>query len=244
MKKLALIIMAACFVLAACKKDDKNSNGGNGNPDNPDPGTTSGLVSQIINYEETVNDYKYDSQNRLISITQDNEPYATFTYVSANKIEARLGDDNFILTLNSDGYITNLQSDYGYSVVYEYENGYLKKETDETGVTSIYFWENGNLIKEQTTFPGIGTNTYTYSYGTAPYKETNIAIWAPPMSEFFFDIPVTFFGKRSKNLATSMVGRNESEYYRYVTNAEGYVTKVYLKEGDSAEKLWLEVKYK
>jgi len=237
MKKLFVIfsfLLSLCLVTLvfnSCKKDK--------NTDNPTGGDgTSGLVSRIVDEDGYWLNYLYDSQNRLTSIIKEDGENLTFSYPFSNTIIIDRGVDVLTLTLNSDGYIIKLETDWNL-ITYEYDNGYLVKETEDDGTFYNYLWENGNL-KSVTDNQG----TTTFSYGTTPYKESNIAIWSPPMNDWFFELPVTIFGKRSKNLATSVTHDGKTRDIRYEINPNGYVTKVYNNPWGSTDGLWLEVKYK
>ena len=220
------------------KKGGGGSGGGGG---------TSGLVSRINFDDGSFIDYKYDSQNRLISaVMNNNETLSTLTYPSANKVEAVLEGEKWVFTLNGEGCVTKAQGEE-YDWLYEYENGYLTKTTQIWG-GSVLDWESGNLklISEQD-----GPNTETYSYGSTPNKETSISAWASPLIEVWsYQLPSAFFGKKSQNLATSNTYSNGSvtttTTYSYVTNTNGYVTKAtYTRIDDGSTKTgWLEVIYK
>ena len=242
---LNYLVIAAVLVLAAfsgCKKEEVNSGNNTG---------TSNLVSKVLlsGGEDGTFEYHYDNQNRITSITFNGNAYMTITYPDANTIRIDVGGDfSFIFTKNNDGYVTK----YGYifnnlgitplAETFEYENGYLKKYEYESGEYSDYgyfhcVWENANLISD-------GKNSY--SYGTTLFKETNIA----PYFNFAYipfygqiPIPISWFGKTSKNLMETLTyTEGEDAYissYTYETNAEGYVTKVF-----NNGELEYEIKYK
>ena len=203
----------------------------------------SGLVKRIIFHEKgSIPDtlkYIYDTQNRLIAITKNDWSYVHIDYPTANTIEVR--DDwnqSSEFTLNNDGHVTKIEYEYE-SEIFEYENGYLKKITRKNGntvySTIAYTWENGNLMSWK--YSNVGKN---FSYGTTLYKEANVAPYMtvlpyipyPPTLTFDPNwlLPVAWFGKCSKNLPTST--------YKYETNSNGYVTKVY-----RTDDLFLEIQY-
>ena len=256
--------MILMTVFVACDKNgDDNSNNPNNpsnpnnpnNPDNPNNPTVK-LVSYIIINGDILN-YNYDAQNRLTSaVFHNNDTLATYTYVSANTIHVVWEGKKRILTLNSDGYIIKDQTNHG-DYLFEYENDYLKKSSYNNNgkeeSSSNFVWENGNLISEQYKDEfGSVIRTETYSYGTIPYKATNISPCAMPMMEYDWILPTSYFGKRTPQyLVSSIVINSIYEYengksssYRYETNANGYVTKVYVKEDTQEEELWYEIKYK
>ena len=145
--------------------------------------------------------------------------------------------------MNEEGYLikTNIGS---YVITYEYLNGYLQKEEAVGGRFGRSFtWENDNLISMIEYWDDGDIFTTTYSYGTAPNKESNVAPWSPPAIDepgFYLALPSNWFGKTSKNLVSSDIGETS---YRYETNANGYVTKVYSTR-NGTESLKFEVQYK
>jgi len=197
------------------------------------------LVSSILVYGgEVSTNFTYDAQNRLSSI-DFGYTVVQITYPSANTLRAIFEGEEWIFTLNNDGHIVKMKYPDGNEELYEYENGYLKK----TEGSINWIWENGNLKSVQ--WDGGG---WTFSYNATISKETNIAPWTTPMlgvggfyEGFYAYFPSAYFGKSSKNLVSSVNGRGT---YRYETNLDGYVTKVYEKLDGSAEKLLCEIQYK
>jgi len=203
----------------------------------PEPSNPA-LVSRILLGGDIPIDFIYDAQNQLSSI---NFGYTVvqLTYPSANTLLAIFEGEEWVFTLNNDGHIIKMEYPGGGGVLYEYENGYLKKSEGYID----YVWENGNLKSVQ--WESFG---FTFSYNTIHSKETNIAPWTTPMLSvggfnegFYAYFPSAFFGKSSKNLVSSANDIN----FRYETNADGYVTKVYQQEVDELEEyLMYEIQYK
>jgi hypothetical protein len=202
------------------------------------------LVSRILFYGVAPYDFTYDTQNRVTSIS-GSESSIPITYPSANTMVAIFEGEEWIFTLNSDGHIVKMRYPDGYEQTYEYEYGYLKKGEDVD-----WIWENGNLVSVP--WEG-GGETYTYS--TILSKETNIAPWTTPMllicghgEAFYRFFPSTYFGKSSKYLVSSVTRDDNQREYRYETNADGYVTKVYQPwvddDGNTWENLLYEIQYK
>jgi len=212
-------------------------------------GDEQAIVSSITDvWNEEAIYFTYDAQNRLTSVNWDGN-YYTITYPSSNSIRVIMEGTEFMYTLNNDGNIVKCCVE-GECWNYEYENGYLKRELHDNGDYIInYIWENGNLKSKQE--DGYST---TYSYGSTPYKEANIAPYSLPPSGFLeegdsylnFILPKAYFGKQSKNLVTSKntnIPYGDNATYRYQTNSDGYVTKVYTDWG-WGEELRFEIRYK
>jgi hypothetical protein len=152
---------------------------------------------------------------------------------------------DWIFTLNGDGYVINLNiSGTGQGCDYEYQDGYLVRENLGGGSEVIYTWENENLKSTQNFWDGEEERIAMYSYNSVLNKEVNIMPWATPMIDdpgYLTLVPSKWFGKKSKHLMSSV---NNEYNYRYETNAGGYVSKVYLKEGNDTEFLLFDVQYK
>jgi len=258
---LVIAVFAISAAFTSCEKknnDDKNNNGNNtGNPDsldNPNTGN-SNIVSRLICYNvfeggKVTIDYTYDNQNRPSKINFNGNSWMSFSYPSTDKIQIGENGTTLTFTLNNDGYVIKTDVDYDGSL-YEYLNGYLQKEIIEGkyGSSTHFTWGNSNLLSVICEDWEGKIDTTTYSYGTLPNKESNIAPWSPPTFEdfgLFLVLPSNWFGKTSKNLVSSM-NYNDSwgESYRYETNSNGYVTKVYttsIKSG--TESLKFEIQYK
>ena len=244
----AVLLSMASLILAftACKKDDSITILEEDNPV---------LVSSIHCYYCASADFDYDEQNRLSSIRYEDGTLIPITYPSANTIVAIVPDPiyggEYVFTLNNDGRIVKIKRPDGFEEFYEYENGYLKK--GGAGV-AICTWENGNL--KSILFEDYD-DTFTYSYSATLSKVPNIAPWTTPMAiigdggeNFYHFFPSAYFGKSSKNLVASEI-RNDiiENSYRYETNADGYVTKIYntmtwIETGQTVEYLWCEIEYK
>jgi hypothetical protein len=208
------------------------------------------LVSRIKRYGLQPVDFVYDAQNRLSSIKYESEHIITITYPSTNTIIANDGYEEYVFTLNNDGYVVKIKRSSGFEELFEYENGYLKKGTGDGGGGANCIWENGNLKSVQLENYG---ETFTYSYNTNLSKLANISSWTTPMlvigdgGEFFYHFfPSAYFGKSSKNLVSSVSRNGNLQNCRYETNTDGYVTKVYYTDYDdlSQEHIEFEIYYK
>jgi hypothetical protein len=256
---LAACLAVSMMMFSGCDKDNPNS------PDDPEkpeiPGNSSTrLVSYLFTSERDVSDctynYEYDSQNRLSKITAAGGANAgvwNVTYPTASTIRYQNGDKYQLLTKNSQGYVTNFESNNPMSItqVLEYENGYLSKTTTVAmGITTInnYTWSNGILNVIEQRMSGIVVKKSTFSYNTTANKECYISPWVTSHQGNWYS-PTSFCGKMSPNLASSeaqemiMMGTTNITY-RYETDAQGYVTKVHVKEGSGSESLLYEVRYK
>lgn len=257
MKKILIYLMTAIvamvMIFSACEREnyeevdsENDTGGGGGGGENKQA-----LVSSIFDMagEETIS-FTYDAQNRLSSVNWDDGDNIIFTYPSNNSIRVIMWGSEYMFTLNNDGYIVKCCAE-GECWNYEYENGYLKREVYDNGNYIVnYTWENGNLKSRQD-----NEGYYrTYSYGTTPYKEANIAPYSLPPASFLDEgdmyihaiLPKAYFGKRSKYLITSKNTNMPYDFnakYRYQTNSDGYVTKVYW-ELEGEEDLRFEIQYK
>jgi hypothetical protein len=248
---LATVAIMVATVFVACDKGNGNGND-NGKGSGTDTTSTGGggtngggtggggtgngnsnLVSRIILDGDETFDYTYDAQNRVTAIKLDGEPFLTFTYTSNTVRVGGEGSLGEVYTLNSDGSASKCEiSSEKYTENFEYENGYLKKITTSEGRTFNCTWSDGNLVS-------VGNVTYTY--GTDLYKEANVTPYTPLIwGEINDCYPSAWRGKRSKNLPTA----EGDETYRYETNANGYVTKVYTRYKGGKEELLWEIQYK
>jgi hypothetical protein len=185
-------------------------------------------------------DFDYDAQNRLSSVNFGNT-IVSFTYPSVNSMIAIVEGEEWVFSLNNDGYATSISYPWDETCSFEYENGYLKR-TD--GCT--FTWEDGNLKTEEWEGGGGTMNSYT----TTPYKEANIALWMLPMyiggdiEAYVAYFSSTLFGKSSKCLISSRNRNGEQRNYRYELNANGYVTKVFITYDKTEEYMLCEIFYK
>jgi hypothetical protein len=215
--------------------------------------TSGGGGSQTVKLVSTLYDsrfggatyqYEYDTQNRITKITSGSE-VNTVTYPNSSSVSYNMSGTGILtLTLNSSGYVTNW-SHLGMTQTYEYEDGYLKKHIAQTaGVTMNYQWNNNGVVS-RTHVQGSTTTTYTFAYTTTPNKASNIAPWSVSSFGSWY-IPADYWGKRTQSLMSSEVQSNPSSTttYRYETDSDGFVTKVYSKENSNPESLLFEVTYK
>jgi len=243
-------------VCVSCKKN-------NGEVDSDKPDNPNKLVSYIYDRNTCVRYYyEYDNQNRLSKITiteyadfngdgedeEGNSWVYIVTYPSANTIYYDFGDDDImILTLNNEGKMIKCDN-IGRIDMFEYEGEYLKKHTSSmNAMENNYFWNDGGIdsmvCKYQSYNDEIITYTSTYTYCSVPDKEYSIAPWKFPSFGRVF--PSCLLGKSTSYLLSSEIFEDDSSInYRYETNAEGYVTKVYLEDRNHFERLLFEVKYK
>jgi hypothetical protein len=221
-------------------------------------GSSAGLVTYLYTSNEggVTYNYEYDNQNRITKVTISGGVLAgvmNTTYPSANTIRYDHSSKGYyyILTKGSNGYVTGYEgnlSGFEMKQTLDYVDGFLSKTTTNTGLATVvntYTWSNGRLNTIEYAALGLAVNKTTFSYGTTPNKESSISPWVTSHLGNTFT-PTAFCGKMSPNLVTSETWTNpaKSVTYRYETNAEGYVTKVYTNENSAAEALLYEVRYK
>jgi len=244
--KIGVTCLSVCMMFSSC--DENNGNDPN-NPDNPDNPTTR-LVSSLYDsrFGEDTYVYAYDNQNRITQITKNNGTIYKVSYPSANTVIYDMVNNIFTLTLNSDGRVIHWEDNGTMTQTYEYDNGYFKKHiVTAVGIvtqTDSYIWSGSNVdARNREALTSKSKTTFTYT--TISNKTSNIAPWSVTSYGSWY-IPADFWGKRTQNLMSSEKQDNPSVTitYRYETDKDGYVTKVYSKENNSAEKLLFEVKYK
>ena len=243
----AAMTLAACIELPADPDDGGGDNGGGGdNPSNPSVRLVSSLYDS--RFGEDTYTYTYDSQNRISQISKNNGKVYKVTYPSANTIVYDMTDNIFTLTLNSDGRVIKWQDAGTVNQVYEYDNGYFKKHTvTAAGIVTqadTYIW-NGNNVDARDRVELTSKSKTTFTYTTTSNKTCNIAPWSVTSYGSWY-IPADCWGKRTQYLMSTEKQDNPSTTttYRYETDKDGYVTKVYTKVDNGAEKLLFEAKYK
>ena len=218
------------------------------------------LVSSIVPYSYSPithenkpglpTEYQYDAQKRLIKITENVTStisyVTTFTYPSANTIIRTKEWNEYTLTLNDDGSIASgIDIDGGMTYTYTYLNGYLQK-----GVwgdyTNTFTWQNGNIKTFSTVYMSYPPSTYEYEYSTMQNKPTSIDLGVDlTMKQGFIEEAVRgWHGKSTANLISKMiVSGGHSETYRYETDSDGYVLKIFLNDGSNPEYLYRVINY-
>jgi YD repeat-containing protein len=249
-------LAAAMVLFSGCEKDN--------DPDNPDNPTNPTIRLVVYLYDAAEGsgtyNYEYDNQNRLTKITATGGEHAgvwTVTYPSSTTARYVNASDNMLFTKNNQGYTVKYEANVkGVKVNQdlEYTDGYLTKTTNEiAGVTIIntYVWSNGKLDALEMRMPLLPTpvEKAIFAYTTTPNKECSISPWTISHDAGNWMCPASWAGKMSPNLVSSktterlMMGSSTTTY-RYETDEQGYVTKVYAKEGAAAEFLLYEFKYK
>jgi len=113
-------------------------------------------------------------------------------------------------------------------------------------------WSNGNIVTmtEKSTFPTVPLyntdRTFTVEYGTTPNKPTSIdlAYAFVVFKDFMGAVHYGWLGKSTQYLPTKvMYGSNYVVNYRYETNSEGYVVKIFRKEDSGNEQLYCTISY-
>ena len=134
-----------------------------------------------------------------------------------------------------------------------YANGYLQK-TELSSLILYYTWDNGNMktvtgTSEFVLLPDLSPQTYsftsTYEYGTTPNKPSSIELVSLPLADNF---PRGWYGKSSrylpsKSTRTIMDELVHVETYRYETDEDGYVTKIFVRKNDAEEELLKVIQY-
>jgi len=263
LRKVAIIACLAgtSIVFSGCEKENNDNGDDSDKTNNP----TEKLVSYICDRSIAVRYYyEYDNLNRLSKVTATE--YADFngdgedeegmswvhiiTYPSANTIYYDCGDDKTILTLNNEGKMIKCVNG-NRTDMFEYEDEYLKKLTNIRNSIDTseynYFWNNGkidSMVCEYRRYDSKSTFTATYTYSSVPYKECSISPWEFPNFGNVFSSRL--LGKNTPYLLSSEIfDDGETINYRYETDAEGYVTKVYRENNKiDGERLYFEVKYK
>jgi hypothetical protein len=134
---------------------------------------------------------------------------------------------------------------------------YVDGEQPVTSTNTItYTWENGNATR--ITIDRIydknpqdnSTETYICEYGTLPNKAISIDFaHSFLLLEDVGLVHYGWFGKSTKNLPAKVTVKQSGEpdtviTYRYETDGEGYVTKIYNRYNSETERLMASVQYK
>lgn len=227
MKKLFLLLMMPLLAIPfySCSSDD----------DDDFPNGKAKLLKEIIYDDEEKQIFEYDSEQRLIKVTDKyvNETrIITITYGS-NAITCKEGSSEEIFTLDNEGYVTKIvyKNGYknGYYTEFKYADGYLSetKEYNNEGKlqnTYLYTWSNGNLIK-------IVDERYTTTY-TYDNKENKLGFNDNAIVDYSdFIWLFKFKGMTNKN---HQIGGSNDDWIctcEYTFDNDGYPTQLILKEG-------------
>ena len=254
------ICLAGMTMFSGCDKEKKDD------PDSGETPTTNvRLVKEVVFFnDEYIVEYDYDAQNRITKISgvgYGGSYMSTFSYPSVNTMFVHSSDGTETIMLNNDGSI-RLNGEESYT----YVNGYLQKEEwswnpnsgyegDIATATRTYTWENENITKYVYDLQYSVTSEYNrtwtgiHEYGELPNKATSI-----DFGHFLLQgdgipyPPHGWWGKSIAKLPTKASvmgdGRLVLVSYRYETDAEGYITKVYQTWDGKAEELWISIHYK
>ncbi|MBO4603608.1 MAG: hypothetical protein J5651_10670 [Salinivirgaceae bacterium] len=256
MKKLLNYGMIAClmaaFVFAGCKKDDDDENAETVN-------TLPKKVTKIVEtieyiFDETIEtsiyNYYFDENGRLTKdeyfrngelkesdtyqYTENSIKYDDVTCSVEKGRISQLAHDNQLVKFNysADGYLLS----YSYSHKYE----------GKTYTSDLkYTYENGNIVKIENDEYG-DLYIVEYSYGNT-LNNLNVDLF------FIYEdmMPFTgYFGKRVKNLPSSMVGKSiedgktevdKTTTFTYIYDGE-YLTKIEESQ-DDGDKITYEIFY-
>ncbi len=231
--KLTFTLLAFTLLFTACKKDDKNLH--------KDKKLAS-LVSPPNNQgEQVIINYKYDDQERLIEIAQEN-PYLvffTFTYMPDGRVEKIKA-------------LTDLQSQLytDYTFFYENESKIPNRmrysgavptyTTDVVNIDNTLFWNNGNADEfvlegvnaANNTFQSlvVGNTTYTLHFtnqlknGLATQGALNIPL---AMTKDYTGLLV-YFGLQLNSQPITRLETSDGglHNWQYETDAASYITKL------------------
>ncbi|MDR3235830.1 MAG: DUF4595 domain-containing protein [Prevotellaceae bacterium] len=270
MKKINVIYaslwLTAAVFLAGCNPDDPAEVAvGNGNGEDT---AVVKLASRIdVGYHDSEvyaaavggHEFEYDSLRRVvkwrITYVQYDSPFVlTLTYPTSGTVEIngsgngatvrfiyKLDGDGNVVSMNNTGYYHWTYGD-GYLVKYEYAEGVQLSDTD-------YTWENGNLTAIKRTYYDGGSHsegqqTAALEYGAMLNKPCGVdLLWLIVGAN---DPIEGWFGKSSKNLPEKIIVEDAVNpiVYRYETDGDGYVEKVYVKGIVEEEVLRYVISYK
>ncbi|MDR3236409.1 MAG: hypothetical protein LBT48_06790 [Prevotellaceae bacterium] len=232
--------LTVAMFFASCNPDDPAGEGRN----------SVKLVSRIEIYEyeyevliekyTRIYEFDYDAQNRMARFARNDltsQAFAAITYPTSSTIAISNGA---VCTLNGDGNVVSTNNSDEYWI---YENGYLAKyvysglygESDKNIAIESYTWENGNLAALKTEYKTTNDSDWErierIEYSTISNKPCSIDLLPLIVSGGIVN-PIGWYGKSSKNLPNKMDkwSNGDMTFYRYETNADGYVEKIYVKE--------------
>ena len=228
--------------------------------------TTVRLVKSVDFGNGEFYEFEYDAKNRITKMI-NSEGNATYSYPNANTIVVTFGSETETRSLNSDG---SLSSHFGEkNIPLIYDNGYLQKMmgTNEDVPTNFpdgqggtvsaittYTWENKNMTKRVSDIKYSSapqhnyTRTYIYEYGILPNKATSIDLYFSFTGQGLGPVPYGLLGKSTTNFPTKCTIKRVGETdivrtFRYETDTNGYVTKMYESYNGGKESM-VDIQYK
>lgn len=230
LKSLLCALGLSALFLVSCGNENEPTNPGGGGIVPPVHTDSSKLVTSMVQkgyYEESIYDFTYDSDNRLIRVDYE-DTYNTFSYseiISYFPIKFIIDYREYSIesreiNLNENGYISYCKfydSDDGKDVEYmcEYNGGYIvKSQIKRKGYwnENIYTWENGNLIKMQNNFEDLNEGTagsYLFNYSYSEKSSINSGVYFPNWYyEEYFMLVGGFLGKTTAQVPVSVEVKN------------------------------------
>ena len=250
-----LLLMAASFNACTEKPEidddienngDNNQNGDENNDNNDqngDENNGSGTNSNVKLVKSIKNDnvnleFEYDSQNRLVKANMWGTVYLYSYNGDTMTVTDTEYEDEYVMTLNADGFVTSFDFDGDCNVSNTYNNGYISKITtawdkyDER--YNDFVWDNGLLSSITTTY---SENTdflikWSFSYDNVQPTPINIDIIHLFFDPFGDDFGVTclgFFGKQSRLYPVKVNLDDDGDKYEisidYKFNTDGTIAK-------------------
>ena len=170
--KLSWLLVAVASVCSMCKKDDAQNGGAM-----PVVPSVNCRVIQFDRQNSPTHFYEYDGQKRVIR-HQFADYVNTISYALnvIENVQTNQGNPfvKYIITLNSDGFATNVKSEYPNNTwandAFEYDGPRAIKKTHTTSSSitqkhTLYQWLDGNMIAE--TAPDGKITSYTFDTNEA-----------------------------------------------------------------------------
>lgn len=273
MKKYLYMILAASVTLfAACDGGETTGKGDDGDDDgNDNENKIEKVVKSITTHDggKTVTDtYEYDDQYRVVSVSTSGASAAatlvtTFEYKDGLILEKFEDDDHASVTayfLNSSNYVTRIESGYNeddesYDSAWDISytsDGYILKEKDDDDKPTIvdYVWENYLLKSVTTTYDNNSTYVSEMTYSNVK-THSNFDFNTLDYSDWGTVALMGYMGKVSDKLIATSSHTSDKETYsaafRYETDKESYVVKIYSTEEEDGvadeETLWYTITY-
>ena len=200
------------------------------------------LVSRMDFANNEFYEFDYDAKNRISKIKifwHSNNYTITYSYPTANTIVvSNIDESETTYTLNKDGYLTSYLNEN-----ITYANGCLQKSEEVSKdyiATNTWIWKNGNIETKSTEMKYFNndksgqnwSSTYICEYGTTLNKPVSIEFVHGFIITNLGIIPYGWFGKSTLNMPEKFVYSKENithphKSYRYETDKDGYVTKIY-----------------